>query len=446
MCYDVSSHESSNEEDKTMNVTALMTHVSQKLHTIVRRYSRNGELLESVCERYDINNSIEKDWTDNLYKYPGMEIYLLQSTLSNYPKVSVGSDNVSYVTITTDDFRFLIGPVVLTYGTKYTHQIPACKYREEWVLSLYFCDLLELVTEILLIHNLFHDDMLTVDDVIAFNCLTEKDRFEVQKTFTNIIFEYQECSQKHNPYDREVREVSSIREGNLIQLEKSIAEDYIGTPGTLAKTPLRNYQDLAIVIITLASRAAIEGGVMAEIAYSLSDSYIQRVEDQHVPEAAVQLARQAERQYTSMVKEINLSKKNPSRYGRTDSRISQCKDYIFTHLHGKLSTAQIAKALYINPNYLSNLFKKIEGITITEYILRAKIELAKNMLIYSQNSYSTIATYLGFSSQSHLGRNFKKSTGMTMHQYRETYGKKDFFATTESPQEVSTMKKISCKL
>ena len=55
-------------------------------------------------------------------------------------------------------------------------------------------------------------------------------------------------------------------------------------------------------------------------------------------------------------------------------------------------------------------------------VIREKIERAKNLLTYSEYSYIEIATYLGFSSQSHLGAQFKKITGFTLLQYRNTYG------------------------
>lgn len=64
----------------------------------------------------------------------------------------------------------------------------------------------------------------------------------------------------------------------------------------------------------------------------------------------------------------------------------------------------------------------MRGISLSRYILREKIERAKNLLTYSEYSYIEIATYLGFSSQSHLGAQFKKITGFTLLQYRNTYG------------------------
>ena len=165
---------------------------------------------------------------------------------------------------------------------------------------------------------------------------------------------------------------------------------------------------------------------MPETAFSLSDSYIRKLEKAHTPETAYQLARQAEYQYALLVKEERAKKAGGDRKSAADSRVSQCKDYIFAHLHGKITTAEIAKALYMNPNYLSGLFKKEEGITIGQYILQEKIKLVKNMLVYSHYSYIEIANYLGFCSQSHLGERFKKATGITLRQYREKYGVKEF--------------------
>lgn len=225
----------------------------------------------------------------------------------------------------------------------------------------------------------------------------------------------QEVSLLHNPYDQEIRELSSIQNGDVDQLSKSWDEDYIGRVGILAKDTLRHCKNLGIVLVTIAARAAIAGGVISEIAFSLSDSYINKIEEAQNPEAAIALGRQAEYQYTLLVKEQKDAREKTAAQKAShvpDSRISRCKDYIFSHLHGKISTSEIAGALYMNASYLSELFKKKEGITISEYILQEKLKLVKNMLIYSRYSYIEIANYLGFTSQSYLGSKFKKATGI----------------------------------
>lgn len=245
---------------------------------------------------------------------------------------------------------------------------------------------------------------------------------ETQKYFSDLLFVNQEYSSPHNPYDRELREAAAIEAGDIEQLQKALSENPSGQIGTLAKNTLRHYQNHGIVIVTLASRAAMRGGVHHEIAYSLSDSYINQLEEARTPEMAIELARQARFQYALLVKELHEQRKSTPINTFPDSRISKCKDYIFSHLHEKISIHEIADALQLNANYLSGLFKKKEGISISEYILHEKIKLAKNMLIYSEYSYIEIASYLGFCSQSHLGAKFKKITGMTLRQFREQYG------------------------
>ena len=111
---------------------------------------------------------------------------------------------------------------------------------------------------------------------------------------------------------------------------------------------------------------------------------------------------------------------------RKNPLVRQCKDYIFSHLHEKLCIRDIARELGMNANYLSECFKQYEGISMKNFILQEKIRLAKNLLIHTQDSYITIAESLSFSSQSHLGKEFKKETGFTLRQYREMYGIKDF--------------------
>lgn len=244
------------------------------------------------------------------------------------------------------------------------------------------------------------------------------------KKFSDLLFTNRELGIAHNPYDQELREMTSIEQGDLDTLYKSLHEDYPGKIGRLAKDDLRNVKNLAIVNVTLACRAAIRGGVMPEISFSLSDTLIQSVEECTDIETVYQLMTALKYQYARMVSEI----KN-SRNGKTardeNYHVKRCKDYIFTHLHGKLTLTQIADALSLNASYLSDLFHHCEGVSITEFIRNEKINLAQNLLIYSDYSYSEIAAYLGFASQSHLGSQFKKTVGMTLREYREIYGVKE---------------------
>ena len=75
----------------------------------------------------------------------------------------------------------------------------------------------------------------------------------------------------------------------------------------------------------------------------------------------------------------------------------------------------------LSASYLSRLFKKELGISISDYILEKKIEKSENLLKYSDYSLVDIANYLAFSSQSHFIQTFKKAVGITPNKYRNQY-------------------------
>ncbi|MCW5910827.1 MAG: helix-turn-helix transcriptional regulator [Cyclobacteriaceae bacterium] len=73
----------------------------------------------------------------------------------------------------------------------------------------------------------------------------------------------------------------------------------------------------------------------------------------------------------------------------------------------------LADELHHDYNYLSSLFSSVEGVTLEQYIIRQKIERAKELLFYDELTLSEIADQLGYSSVAHLSAQFKKVTGLT---------------------------------
>lgn len=83
----------------------------------------------------------------------------------------------------------------------------------------------------------------------------------------------------------------------------------------------------------------------------------------------------------------------------------------------------LSNKLKLNYTYLSNLFKKSEGITIAQFIIKNKIERVKELIQYNELSFSEIAFELHYSSIAHLSNQFKKITGNTLTFYK-THGLK----------------------
>ena len=399
-----------------MQDTILLQYLSKKMHTHAYKLTIDGEITFSCCKVLSFQDTYikDKDFLD----------FLLESLPQGIPCLrSIRQKNI-YGIVTGHNAIYIVGPVSFAspvYLNCDYNELILEEEIEKYVPQVNPDDYLE---DILFLNHMITGVESTTEQIIETNCLNHDHTGKVQKHFNDILFENHENNVHHNPYDQEMREFGSIENGDLIQLEKSLQEDYDGTIGTLAKDPLRNLKNLGIVLVTLASRAAIRGGLSPEISFSLSDSYIQQIEECKDLALVAPLAHKAEFQYAEMVHEIKEKQKGILKKQK-NPRINKCKDFIFSHLHDRITLEDLAVEADCNPNYLSQLFKECEGISISGYILQEKINRAKNLLIYSDYSYIEIATYLGFSSQSHLGTQFKKHTGYTLRQYREIYGRKE---------------------
>ena len=113
--------------------------------------------------------------------------------------------------------------------------------------------------------------------------------------------------------------------------------------------------------------------------------------------------------------------KDNKKKGVYSRQVSKCIDYIYDNLYKNISLEEIADNLKVNPNYLSKLFSKEVGISISAYIKKQRLQTAANMLRGSDYTISEIAGYLCFSSQSHFTNSFKHEFGMTPKKYRDTY-------------------------
>lgn len=112
---------------------------------------------------------------------------------------------------------------------------------------------------------------------------------------------------------------------------------------------------------------------------------------------------------------------------RKASIVAQIKSAIVKYVHGdddaernhKLSVL-LAGKLGMEYNYLSSVFSSVEGITIEKYMILQKVERVKELLAYDELSIQEIAGKLGYSSVQHLSQQFKKLTGLTPSQFKQS--------------------------
>ena len=216
----------------------------------------------------------------------------------------------------------------------------------------------------------------------------------------------------HDTYELEQTLMSMISRGDSAALHEWTSAAPAVRGGILALEELRQMKNTFVVTATLVSRAAIRGGMTAEDALSLSDSFIRSCELLSAPDKIMNLQYHMLFEFTERVERIRL--------GSSPTKLAVAvANYVQHHLSEPISAEELAGELYLSRPHLSAKFKKETGQTLTDFILRAKTEEAKRLLRYTDKSVTAIGAYLGFSSPGHFSRVFRRYAGRTPSEYRE---------------------------
>lgn len=218
----------------------------------------------------------------------------------------------------------------------------------------------------------------------------------------------------HSPYliEQEISHCISI--GDAKSALHILAEINRRPRARLAGSVLRSLKNSMIGSCTFMARAAIAGGVDPDDAFTLSDTYIQRVELCRDMKELQGLEKQMVLGYTEAV--------NNTRTDRYSLQIGNAISYINTHLCDPITVPEIAENVFLSANYLSGLFKKEIGMTIREYITRRRIEESSYFVRNGKEQFADIAAFYQFCSQSHFVKCFREVMGVTPGEYRKTNG------------------------
>ncbi|RCX19364.1 AraC family two component transcriptional regulator [Anaerobacterium chartisolvens] len=130
---------------------------------------------------------------------------------------------------------------------------------------------------------------------------------------------------------------------------------------------------------------------------------------------------------TALIKEfmVNIAKHiEQYRINNSNRIIHRAIDYIDKHYAQEVSLQSLALHLNLSKHYVCYLFKKETGDNISHYINKVRIEKAKHLILESNYKIKEIYDRLGFSDQQYFCKIFKKITGMTVVQYRDSILKK----------------------
>ncbi len=217
----------------------------------------------------------------------------------------------------------------------------------------------------------------------------------------------------HGRSDVEDMMLEQIAAGNL-NYRSVLPSLQLGQYGDLApKSTIRQLKDECIIGITLCSRAAMSGGLSRKTALSAADSYIRQVES---ADTIVEVMEIYPTMYDDYIRRVHDRKKNAT----YSVPVRNCMDYVDRHLNENIAVKDVAEGLGYTGYYLSSLFHRETGNTLADYIKIRKIEAAKRLLKDSTEPIKVIAEQVGFATPSHFTLVFRKETGMTPKEYRQS--------------------------
>lgn len=214
-------------------------------------------------------------------------------------------------------------------------------------------------------------------------------------------------------YANEVALFQCVKDGEVEALDR-LLQTIVPTlepTGQMSTEPLKQAQFIVVSGITLATRYALAGGLPEPVAFHLSDAYLQHLNSTITEEESIKLFLVALHDFTRRVHDIKEA--TPYSYP-----ITRSIRYISSHLHKKFSLNDIARYCNLTPQYLSSLFHKETGITLSTYVHNEKLKVSAQMLRQGDFSISRIASILDFPSASAFSSDFKKYYGMTPKVYR----------------------------
>lgn len=221
---------------------------------------------------------------------------------------------------------------------------------------------------------------------------------------------------RHKTYATEQALLRMVREGDLNYREIYAQAGTISNGVRVdSDKPLQQIVISGAVFTSLCTRAAIEGGLSPENAYTLGDSYIQNMMDSRTVSELTVLMHEM---YDDFIRRVHQCRTNSA----LSRQVQACCDYIEFHLEEPLPLSLLAGQAGYTEQYLSRKFKKETGVNISDYIRFARVERAKLLLSTTDLTIAQIAQQLQFCSSSYFSEAFRIVTGLTPQQWRRQKG------------------------
>lgn len=180
--------------------------------------------------------------------------------------------------------------------------------------------------------------------------------------------------------------------------------------------PVRNGKNYCIIMNTLLRKAAEQGGVHPLYLDGVSSNFAVEIEQITSEKSIYDLMQNMFRTYCVLVKKHSIK--------GFSAPVQKAITYIDSDISANISTSTLAGKQNVSASYLSSIFKKETGKSVTEYINTKRVELAKDLLKKTNLQVQTIAQHCGIMDMNYFSKVFKKYVGKTPKEYRESFHNK----------------------
>lgn len=212
-------------------------------------------------------------------------------------------------------------------------------------------------------------------------------------------------------YEIEGKLMQAVSSGSLHKAELLLAQFSSMQMEMRTDNPIRDYKNYAIIMNTIMRKAAEKAAVHPIQIHTISSQFARKIELITSQVSFLNLSKEMVRKYCLLVKNHSLKC-----YSMLVRKVITDINYDLT---ADLSLKTEAAQLNVNPSYLSTLFKKETGYTLTEYVNRKRIDHALFLLNSTDMQVQTIATYCGIPDVNYFTKMFKKIIGKTPKEYRQ---------------------------
>lgn len=211
-------------------------------------------------------------------------------------------------------------------------------------------------------------------------------------------------------YKSEAELMEAVAQGSVHKVNLLLAGFSKLSIAARLSDPLRNLKNYCIVTNTLMRKAAQNGGVHPVHLDQISSDFAEKIERAESVDAAEHLIGEMFRSYCNLVRKHSTRRYSPP--------VQKTILLIEADLTADLSLRTLADAQKISAGYLSALFRKETGKTLTDYVNEKRVEAAKRLLKTTNLQVQTVAQHCGIFDVHYFTKIYKKYTGMTPREYR----------------------------